>query len=163
VGGAFLGTGAVIMAPAVVAAAGDVLVGAGVATGSTALFGAGMSAYGTSTAVENAMFGTSTVPPPTIKPGAAGGPTTGKPFPESVRQQAFDEDPTQTCVWCGIPGIGTQVDHAIPMSLGGNATIDNAQLACHHCNASRGARAFPLTPPDGYRGAWPPPWWPHQE
>jgi RHS repeat-associated protein len=101
--------------------------------------------------------------PPTIKPGAAGGSTAGKPFPEIVRQQAFDEDPTHTCVWCGTPGTGTQVDHAIPMSLGGNATIDNAQLACPHCNASRGARAFPLTPPDGYRGAWPPPWWPNRK
>jgi hypothetical protein len=57
VGGALIGAGAVMFAPAVVAAAGDVLVGAGVATGSTALFGVGMSAYGASTALGNAIAG----------------------------------------------------------------------------------------------------------
>jgi hypothetical protein len=57
VGGALIGAGAVIFAPAAVAAVGDVLVGAGVTTGSTALFGAGMSAYGASTALGNAITG----------------------------------------------------------------------------------------------------------
>jgi hypothetical protein len=53
VGGALIGAGAVIFAPAAVAAVGDVLVGAGVTTGSTALFGAGMSAYGAAAAIEH--------------------------------------------------------------------------------------------------------------
>ena len=61
VGGALIGAGAVIFAPVAVAAAGDVLVGAGVATGSTALFGAGMSAYGASTTLANAITGAPTV------------------------------------------------------------------------------------------------------
>jgi filamentous hemagglutinin len=41
----------------------------------------------------------------------------------------------------------------------GNSTLENAQLACPHCNASKGARDFPVTPPAGYRGSWPPQWW----
>lgn len=96
---------------------------------------------------------------PTIKPGSAGGPTAGKPFSRDVKQEARDRDPTATCVFCGRPGTGTQVDHAIPRSRGGNATIDNAQLACPWCNPSKGARNFPVNPPPGFEGRWPPPWW----
>ncbi len=96
---------------------------------------------------------------PKIKSGSTGGQTAGKPFSQDVKNQAFSEDPTHTCVYCGRSGTGTQVDHVIPRSLGGNATIDNAQLACPHCNASKGARNYPVTPPTDYRGAWPPRWW----
>jgi len=94
-----------------------------------------------------------------IKLGASGGPTGGQQFSNDVRQQAFDDDPTQTCVYCQTPGTATHVDHCIPRSLGGDATIDNAQLACPHCNTSKGNRSFPVTPPNGYNGPWPPPWW----
>ncbi len=99
---------------------------------------------------------------PTLKLGAANGPTAGEPFPQSVRNQAFAENPTSTCVYCGMDGTGTQVDHVIPKALGGDATIENAQLACPHCNASKGARLYPLTPPADYVGAWPPSWWPSE-
>jgi len=75
-----------------------------------------------------------------------------------VRDEAFEENPF-TCVFCRMPTRRPQVDHAIPRSRGGNATIDNAQVACPHCNASKGARGFPVNPPPGYRGQWPPPWW----
>ncbi len=57
VGGALIGAGAVIFAPVAVAAAGDVLVGAGVATGSTMLFSAGMNTYATSATLEGAIYG----------------------------------------------------------------------------------------------------------
>lgn len=97
---------------------------------------------------------------PPIKPGSSGGPTAGRRFPESVRQQAFNENPGSVCVFCRMPGVATQVDHAIPRVHGGNATIDNAQLACPHCNASKGARMYPVNPPPGYEGSWPPLWWP---
>jgi len=92
---------------------------------------------------------------PQVKPGAAGGPTAGKLFPNSVKRQAKADDPTATCVYCGRAGTGTQVDHAIPRARGGNATIANAQLACPHCNPSKGARDAPVTPPPGYIGPWP--------
>jgi 5-methylcytosine-specific restriction endonuclease McrA len=78
-------------------------------------------------------------------------------FSESVRNAAKAENPTATCVFCRREGTATQVDHAIPRSRGGNATLDNAQMACPHCNASKGAGDFPKNPPPGYTGPWPPP------
>jgi hypothetical protein len=60
---------------------------------------------------------------------------------------------------CRREGTGTQVDHAISRKNMGNATLDNAQLACPHCNASKGAGTFPKTPAPGYEGPWPPPHW----
>jgi hypothetical protein len=58
VGGALLGTGAVLFAPAVVGLAGDALVGAGIATGSTAAIVAGNSAYHAATVMEaNIVYG----------------------------------------------------------------------------------------------------------
>lgn len=96
---------------------------------------------------------------PPIKAGASGGPTAGQRFPQAVREEAFRENPTKTCVYCRREGTGTQVDHATARARGGNATIDNAQLACPHCNPSKGAGQFPKTPPPGYEGPWPPPHW----
>ncbi|MGC8787633.1 MAG: hypothetical protein ACP5Q1_09445, partial [Anaerolineae bacterium] len=58
--GAAVGLTVAVAAPVAIAAAGDVLTGAGLALGSTELFGAGMAAYGTATALENALLGTST-------------------------------------------------------------------------------------------------------
>ncbi len=92
---------------------------------------------------------------PAIKVGAAGGVTAGKRFPEAIRDAAKSENPLSICVFCRREGVATQVDHAIPKARGGNATLENAQLACPHCNASKGARDFPVNPPPGYRGEWP--------
>ena len=96
--------------------------------------------------------------PPAIKPGSAGGPTAGDPFPNSVKAATLDGNP-DTCVYCRMTTGAPQVDHSIPKALGGNATIDNAQTTCPWCNASKGARPFPVNPPPGYQGAWPPYWW----
>lgn len=96
---------------------------------------------------------------PLIKAGSAGGETAGLRFSQSVKDAAKVENPTATCVYCRIEGTGTQVDHAIPRARNGNATLDNAQLACPHCNASKGAGDFPKTPPAGYVGPWPPKHW----
>ncbi len=94
-----------------------------------------------------------------IKSGSANGPTAGQAFPKSVKDAAKAENPTATCVYCQMEGTGTQVDHAIPRAHGGNATLDNAQLTCPHCNASKGAGDFPKTPPSDYVGPWPPEHW----
>lgn len=40
----------------------------------------------------------------------------------------------------GCTGIATGADLIIPRSRGGRAVRENAQPACLHCNASRGAR-----------------------
>lgn len=95
---------------------------------------------------------------PAIKPGAAGGETAGKAFPGSVRQAALEENPS-TCVYCHMETDAPHVDHAIPRVQGGNATLENAQTTCGWCSASKGGRTFPVNPPPGYEGAWPPPWW----
>lgn len=96
---------------------------------------------------------------PGIKAGAAGGETAGKNFAEAVREAAKAENPLKICVYCRREGVATQVDHAIPKARGGNATPENAQLACPHCNPSKGARDFPVNPPPGFRGEWPPSHW----
>ncbi len=96
---------------------------------------------------------------PLIKAGAAGGETAGKAFPPAIKDAAKAENPLSTCVYCRREGTATQVDHAVPRSRGGDATLENAQLACPHCNASKGARDFPVNPPAGYRGEWPPSNW----
>jgi RHS repeat-associated protein len=96
---------------------------------------------------------------PAIKAGAAGGETAGKSFPQAIRDAAKGENPLSICVYCRRAGVATQVDHAIPKARGGNATLENSQLACPHCNASKGARDFPVNPPPGYRGEWPPSHW----
>lgn len=41
---------------------------------------------------------------PPIKPGTSGGPTAGDRFPQSVRDEAFEENPTSTCVYCRREG-----------------------------------------------------------
>lgn len=94
---------------------------------------------------------------PLIKAGSAGGESAGKVFPQAVKDAARAENPG-TCVFCRMDTKG-QVDHAIPRARGGNATLDNAQIACPWCNASKGARDFPVNPPPGCRGDWPPAWW----
>lgn len=96
---------------------------------------------------------------PAIKAGAAGGETAGKVFPQAIKDAANAENPLKICVYCQREGVATQVDHAIPRARGGNATLDNAQLACPHCNASKGARDFPVNPPPDYFGQWPPAHW----
>ncbi len=95
---------------------------------------------------------------PGIKAGAAGGETAGRVFSQRVGQQALDEN-ASTCVYCRMETYQPQVDHAIPRSRGGDATIENAQTTCAWCNGSKGARDFPVNPPPGYEGAWPPAWW----
>lgn len=94
---------------------------------------------------------------PEIKAGSMGGSTAGKRFPQSVKDETLADNPG-TCAYCRMETDRPQVDHSIPMSRGGNATLDNAQTTCWWCNASKGARDFPVNPPPGFRGFWPPGW-----
>jgi hypothetical protein len=94
-----------------------------------------------------------------IGPGSAGGPSAGKAFPRKLKQQELDkargEDGLYTCRYCGMKTDKPHLDHIIPRAKGGNATSENAHVTCAHCNLSKGARDAPVTPPKGYRGAWP--------
>ena len=93
-----------------------------------------------------------------IKAGSSGGVTSGLKFPRSVKQEVLRGNPS-TCVYCRMETKNPQIDHAIPRSRGGNATLDNGQTTCQHCNGSKNSRDFPVNPPPGYRGEWPPLWW----
>lgn len=115
----------------------------------------------TKEAVEAGANSAATRPVPSIKTGSAGGESAGMRFPQSVREQARADDPS-TCVYCRMETDKPQIDHSIPRAQGGNATFDNAQTTCGWCNASTGAREFPLNPPPNYFGAWPPAWWTQQ-
>ena len=95
---------------------------------------------------------------PLIKAGSSGGETAGKVFPNAVKQQVLEENPN-ICVYCRMETESPQVDHAIPRARGGDATFENGQTTCSWCNASKGARDFPVNPPPGFEGAWPPVWW----
>ncbi len=95
---------------------------------------------------------------PAIKAGSAGGDSAGMPFSQSVRQQVLDDNPS-TCVYCRMQTDSPQVDHAIPRAQGGNATVENGQTTCPWCNGSKGPRDYPVNPPSGYEGDWPPAWW----
>jgi filamentous hemagglutinin len=97
--------------------------------------------------------------PPKIKQGSSGGATAGRRLPESVKRETKADDPSRTCVFCRRAGTGSQVDHSVPRARGGNATKDNAQLACPHCNQSKGSGDYPKNPPPGHEGPWPPKYW----
>ncbi len=97
--------------------------------------------------------------PVRIKRGATGGPTAGKRFSDADRRAQLEEEPTQTCVYCLMPGTGTHLDHKVAKARDGNTDAENRQWACPHCNTSKGAREVPQTPPPGYSGPWPPSHW----
>ena len=43
------------------------------------------------------------------------------------------------CYWCGDPYANTR-DHLTPTSRGGSDDTSNIVLACHSCNARKGAK-----------------------
>lgn len=46
------------------------------------------------------------------------------------------------CAYCGIPSKSLTIDHIIPMSSGGETTINNLVLACRSCNSSKHTADF---------------------
>ena len=56
------------------------------------------------------------------------------------------------CSCCGTAIInGYQLDHILPIALGGQSVLDNLQLLCAFCNGSKGARTG-YFPPQGGQG-----------
>ena len=62
-------------------------------------------------------------------------------------------------MFCHLHTDDPDIDHVIARSVGGNATVENAQLTCEHCNRSKNNGVHPKTPPFGFVGSWPPRWW----
>jgi 5-methylcytosine-specific restriction endonuclease McrA len=73
-------------------------------------------------------------------------------IPGSVRRAVIERD-GRTCRLCGrpvvlrsvrrrrtrVPGNQLTLDHIVPSSHGGAATIDNLRVCCRDCNMRRGA------------------------
>ncbi len=95
---------------------------------------------------------------PPLRPGSRDGGSAGKRFSRATRAATLTANP-DTCVYCRLKTSTPHVDHIIPRSTGGDATPANAQTTCPHCNLSKGARKFPVTPPSQYNGPWPPSHW----
>ncbi len=80
------------------------------------------------------------------KVGKAGGPGSGKRFPESVKDTARAESDNK-CVFCGRPTTRepgpnqSNIDHAEARSRGGTNTFENAQNTCRTCNLDKADRS----------------------
>lgn len=60
------------------------------------------------------------------------------PIPADVRWLVWERD-NFTCQKCGSRK-NLSIDHIIPESKGGEATMENCQTLCKTCNSSKGAR-----------------------
>lgn len=56
------------------------------------------------------------------------------------------------------PSIGIAAGVAIVMGTT-DPVSENGQTTCPWCNNSKNNRDYPVNPPPGYRGPWPPWWW----
>ena len=72
-----------------------------------------------------------------------------KSVPLTIRMEVFAKYEYR-CAACGDdPSNGTtrlEIDHIVPVSMGGSNYIDNLQCLCRDCNAGKGNRDD-LTPP----------------
>ena len=59
-----------------------------------------------------------------------------KSIPIKLRAEVFRRD-NHTCLKCGAED-GLSIDHILPVSRGGQNTIDNLQTLCMPCNISKG-------------------------
>jgi hypothetical protein len=61
-------------------------------------------------------------------------------IPRVVKEEVFDRD-GHICQLCGTTEGPMHLDHIHPWSKGGSNTVDNLQVLCAPCNASKGAAA----------------------
>lgn len=69
---------------------------------------------------------------------------TRKPLSKRVRFEVFTRDAFR-CHYCGAaPEMAElQVDHVVPVAMGGTNHIDNLTTACAQCNSGKSAHALP--------------------
>lgn len=53
---------------------------------------------------------------------------------------AVKERDGAVCAYCGIEAKIVHIDHVIPISRGGQSTLENMVVACRSCNLSKGAK-----------------------
>jgi HNH endonuclease len=96
---------------------------------------------------------------PSIPGGSVGGWGAGEKIPAWLRKEYIPPGENPVCGWCRH-NPATGLDHVDARIGGGDLTPENLVPACGRCNSSKGPRPTPKTPPPGYRGPWPAPWWP---
>lgn len=65
-------------------------------------------------------------------------PRKGKEFSKAVRR-AIKERDNYACVVCGSTHR-LEIDHIVPIALGGDNSIDNGQALCHKCHRAKSLR-----------------------
>jgi 5-methylcytosine-specific restriction endonuclease McrA len=57
-------------------------------------------------------------------------------------EQTLKKRYNHTCLCCGRrePEIKLEMDHVIPVVLGGSNSIENRQPLCQYCNSSKGTK-----------------------
>lgn len=56
-----------------------------------------------------------------------------------LRSAVFKRD-NFTCQYCGAHGVKLECDHVIPVSSGGQTSMENLVTACKPCNRSKGSK-----------------------
>lgn len=69
---------------------------------------------------------------------------------ENLRQKVFRRD-GHRCRYCGVVGVDFQIDHVVPVALGGTSRLRNLVVACVTCNQEKGAQEWELPPLSGTR------------
>ncbi|MFB7184532.1 HNH endonuclease [Streptomyces sp. NPDC056230] len=91
----------------------------------------------------------------------SGGGSTDDELVEAARKRFFGSRTSVACYYCHRLDAEA-VEHIRPRNRGGDNEESNLAPVCVHCNSSKGDRVAPKTPPRGYEGKWPAPWWPTQ-
>ncbi len=73
--------------------------------------------------------------------------TKRKPIGKKLRFDVFKRDGF-SCQYCGAvpPSVLLQVDHIVPVKLGGENDVDNLVTACQPCNIGKGANSLSCIP-----------------
>jgi hypothetical protein len=61
--------------------------------------------------------------------------------PRAATKRRLVERDGYACRCCGVSDLSLCIDHVLPRSRGGRRGVENAQLLCHRCNASKSAGA----------------------
>lgn len=66
---------------------------------------------------------------------------TREPIGACLRSHIFERD-GEVCAYCGSEEGPFEIDHILPVRLGGSNCVDNLTVACRTCNRSKGAKTI---------------------